>query len=208
MILDGAGNLYGTLSGFLGIAVFKLTPSGSSWILNILFASRLGGDTPTLTGLLMDGAGNLYGTTSGGGYGGGGTVFELTPAEGSWTYSRLYSFTGGGGPGSSLVMDAAGSLYGTTFGDGPYQCMYSPCGNIFKLARSGSGWTYTSLHDFNFHRIEDIKDDGSNPDGANPYGGVLLDSNGNLYGTTSGGGHWTWSECGAYGCGVVWEIRH
>jgi uncharacterized repeat protein (TIGR03803 family) len=198
VIVDSAGNLYGTLPGFYGNAVFQLAPSGSSWVLNILHNFIFGGNdgyTPT-GGLLMDQAGNLYGTTSAAGSGGGGTVFELTPADGSWTFSVLYSFAGGGGgPSDMLFMDAAGSLYGTTSSDGLYNF-----GNVFKLAPSGNGWIYTSLHDFtgSFKSISG--------DGAYPYGGVILDSAGNLYGTTSGGGHWSRWECGIYGCGVVWEI--
>jgi uncharacterized repeat protein (TIGR03803 family) len=79
-------------------------------------------------------------------------------------------------------MDTAGNLYGTTNSSGAYLQ-----GNVFKLAPSGGGWTFTSLHDFT----------GGN-DGGNPWGNVILDANGNLYGTASSGG--------AYGAGVVWEI--
>jgi len=79
-------------------------------------------------------------------------------------------------------MDSAGNLYGTTYGEGAYGV-----GSVFKLTPSNGGWTYTSLHDFT----------GGN-DGGTLYGGVTLDANGNLYGTTNQGG--------AYGAGVVWEI--
>jgi len=122
------------------------------------------------------------GTTALGGSGKGGTVFELTPGNGGWTLNTLYSFGGSTGSYASLTMDATGNLYGTTFGDGMYGY-----GNLFKLSPSNGGWTYTSLHDFT-----------GGIGGANPVGGVLIDANGNLYGTASAGG--------AYGYGVVWEI--
>jgi uncharacterized repeat protein (TIGR03803 family) len=85
-----------------------------------------------------------------------------------------------------LTMDAAGNLYGTTRDGGMYS--YS-CGNVFKLTRSSGGWTYTSLHDFT------CQDESL---GYSPMGGVILDANGNLYGTTYQGG--------ALGWGTVWEI--
>src|SRR5208282_4427196 len=82
-------------------------------------------DTP-----IFDSSGNLYGTTIGGGPGGRGTVFDLTPSGGNWTLSTLYGFsegTGGFNPQSGLVMDHAGNLYGTTAGGGAYGF-----GNVFE----------------------------------------------------------------------------
>ncbi len=69
-------------------------------------------------------------------------------------------------------MDAAGSLYGTTLSNGAHGY-----GSVFKLSPSGSGWIFTSLHDFT-----------GGSDGAFPYAKVILDSAGNLYGSTGGGG--------------------
>jgi len=185
VILDNSGNLCGTL---LRDSVFQLTPSGSSWILSILhdFGGENNGNYPT-GGLVMDQAGNLYGTTRSFGPNGGGTVFELVPANGSWTFSLLHSFTGyaDGGPWGSLAMDATGNLYGTTCYDSAYGH-----GAVFKLTRGISGWTYTSLHDF------------TGSDGGYPYAGVVFDKTGNLYGATTGGG----IGCGSYGCGVVFQI--
>ena len=123
-------------------------------------------------GLIFDNSGNLYGGTQSGGSGGGGTVFELTPSNGSWTLKTLYSFTGSHGPVASLTMDAAGNLYGTTLGDGAYGA-----GTVFKLAPSGGSWTYISLHDFT-----------GGSDGGGPFSAVTFDANGNLYGTTWEGG--------------------
>jgi uncharacterized repeat protein (TIGR03803 family) len=187
VIFDNAGNLYGTTTqgGSSGNgAVFELSPSGSGWTEKVLysFAGGSDGSYPT-AGLIFDQSGNLYGATASGGTGAGGTVFELSPSGGSWTHSVLYSFAGSAtcGPWGTLVMQA-GNLYGTTLCDGA-----NNDGNVFELTSSGGGWTYSSLWDFT----------GGN-DGANPYGNVIFDSTGNLYGTASSGGQ--------HGVGVVWEI--
>ena len=97
----------------------------------------------------------------------------------------LYSFTSAAylpGAYDSLTMDAAGNLYGTTAKAGAYGY-----GSIFKLMPSNGGWSETDLYDF--------PGDGA---GAVPYGSVLIDAGGNLYGTASAGG--------ANGYGVIWEI--
>lgn len=174
VILDSAGEIYGTtFSGGAynsGVA-FQLTHPGSSWVENDLhsFGAINDGSFP-FGGLIMDQRGNLYGTTTEGPTGNnGGTVFELQPSGDSWTYSTLANLpgnTGTIGPTGALTMDAAGNLYGTTYND-------VGAGNVFKLTPSGGSWTYTDLHDFNGH------------DGANPLGSVVLDAQGNLYGTTS-----------------------
>jgi uncharacterized repeat protein (TIGR03803 family) len=145
VILDKAGNLYGTTSsgGPNGFGtVFQLTPSGSGWTENILysFQAQADGMAPE-GGLILDAAGNLYGTTATGGFGGGGgTVFELTPSGGGWNFSLLHSFPGFVGPLSTLAMDAAGNLYGTTFIDGAYGY-----GSVFKLTHSGGFWTFPAF---------------------------------------------------------------
>jgi uncharacterized repeat protein (TIGR03803 family) len=142
-------------------------------------------------GLIFDLAGNLYGATRNRGPANGGTVFEMTPAGGAWDITTLYGFSQGlgyWGPWSTLAMDAAGNLYGTTYNDGAYGY-----GSVFKLTRSNGGWTYSDLHDFT-----------GNSDGAWPVGSVVLDASGNIYGTSSAGGN---RGCpGDAGCGVVWEI--
>ncbi|HUI83111.1 MAG TPA: choice-of-anchor tandem repeat GloVer-containing protein [Candidatus Binatia bacterium] len=185
LALDASGALYGTTeaggSPDVGV-VFRLTNSGSGWSENILHNfNGTDGSTPW-GGLVLDSAGNIYGTTNRGGPTGiGGKVFELSPSGQSWTFALLYGFSGQSGPWCDLVMDSAGNLYGTTVQEGAYNA-----GTVFKLTFSGGNWTYTPLHDF------------SGPDGAYPHGSIVLDANGDLYGTTTGGGPGN--------SGVVWEI--
>src|SRR5271157_2874864 len=188
LVFDNAGNLYGmtTQGGSAGFGtVFELSPSGGGWTEKVIYNFQGGsdGDYPT-AGLLIDQSGNLYGSSSDGGTGGGGTVFELTPSGGSWTYNLIYSFTGGTrcGPWATLSMDGAGNLYGTTVCDGA-----NNDGNVFELTPSSGSWTYSSLYDFT-----------GGTDGKRPYGNVTFDGAGNIYGTASRGG--------THDAGVVWEI--
>ncbi len=188
VVFDASGNLYGTT--FAGGAhgygtVFQLTPSGSGWTENTLYAfqSSTDGGKP-FGGIVFDSTGNLYGATSSAGSGNGGTAYELT-ADDNWAFSLLYSFTGSAylpGAYDSLTMDPAGNLYGTTAKDGAHGL-----GSVFKLTRSNGGWTETDLYEF-----------ASGSGGSIPYGNVLIDASGNLYGTASMGG--------ASGYGVIWEI--
>jgi uncharacterized repeat protein (TIGR03803 family) len=195
VIFDGSGNLYGTTTeGGEGClagcgTVYKMTPSGSGWTETPIYRFTGGSDgAAPYGGLIFDQFGNLYGTTiSGGIRGDGGTVFELTPnSDGSWSFSLLYSFTGNGGPNGSLTMDAARNLYGLTAENDCPGC--STYGDVFELTPSGGGWTYINLHPFL----------GGYDDGVQPYGSVVLDASGNIYGTAYG-----W---GQYGYGIVWEI--
>ena len=195
IIFDNVGNMYGTTAqgGANGYGtVYELSPSGGGWTEKVLYSFQNGSDgSNPIGGLIFDQSGNLYGAADNGGSGGGGTVFELTPSGGSWTYNLLYSFTGGAqcGPRASLVMDGSGNLYGTTFCDGA-----NNKGSIFKLTPSAGAWTQTSLHDFT-----------GGTDGEAPISNVIFDSAGNLYGTASRGGNH--STCGSIGCGVAWEIK-
>ena len=190
VIFDGAGNLYGSTNGggpYGGSygygTVFQLAPSGSGWAENILYAFHGGSDGQApLDSPILDESGNLYGTNAGGGTGGGGTVYQLTPSNGNWTLTTLYGFTGSAGPYGGVIMDAAGNLYGTTQLDGAYGQ-----GSAFKLTPSSGSWTYTSLHDFT-----------GGSDGGLPGCTLTFDASGNLYGTTT--------EGGANQYGVVFEI--
>jgi uncharacterized repeat protein (TIGR03803 family) len=197
LTFDHSGNLYGTT--FMGGepggcnykrgcgTVFQLVPSGSGWNENILYTFTNGSDgSYPNAGVIIDSSGNLYSSASAGGLGTGGTVFQLVPSNGGWNYNLIQSFYdpyGGPGPWNDLTMDAAGNLYGTTYNGGA-----NDFGTVFKLTPSNGGWLYTDLHDF--------ASDGS--DGWYPQGGLVIDSAGNLYGTTAGGG--------ANFVGAVWEI--
>jgi len=196
LIMDNAGDLYGTTvsggsSGIYGEA-FELKASGSGWTENHLHDFQGGDDGASpVASLIFDGIGNLYGDSYLDGYlhgqGGAGTVFELMPSGGGWSYSTLVAFNGGAGVPGRLVMDGAGSLYGTTAGSGRYNL-----GSVFRLTPSDGGWTLTDLYDFT-----------GGSDGEVPYNGLALDANGNLYGTTWQGGG---CSLASYGCGVVFEI--
>jgi uncharacterized repeat protein (TIGR03803 family) len=207
VIFDAAGNLYGTTAagGYQGQGtVFELEPAaGGGWTEKILHSFNRGhghdGTYPTY-GVIFDTAGNLYGaTTYGGAYGGtngGGTVFELTRTAGGWTEKVLHSFGGMDGyqPYGGVIFDAAGNLYGTTAygGKGGEKCNNgvgaNGCGTLFELTPQPDGtWTETVLHFF-----------GQGKDVSDPYGSLIFDASGNLYGT--GGG-------GAYGWGAVFEFK-
>jgi uncharacterized repeat protein (TIGR03803 family) len=135
VIIDGSGNLYGaTTSGGTGHGgtIFKLTHGGGGWTFTTLY--NVNGTAPCgVTGrLTLDSAGNLYGTTYCDGAYGYGSIFELTPSLGSYVYTDLHDFTNGDDgsyPNGSLVLDAQGKLYGTTFGGGS-----TGGGVVFELA--------------------------------------------------------------------------
>jgi uncharacterized repeat protein (TIGR03803 family) len=197
VVMDAAGNLYGETNmggstrcgGGCG-TVYELQPtSGGGWKEHILHDFGAVGDGTFPGGvLILDGMGNLYGITEGGGATGNGTVYRLTPqSDGRWKETILHNFTGGAngdGPGGGVVMDKAGNLYGTTIAGGDSNC---GCGVVYKLAPGSNGkWSYTVLHSFIGY------------DGAQPAASPILDSKGNLYGTTITGG--------AGGYGVAFEI--
>jgi uncharacterized repeat protein (TIGR03803 family) len=200
LIFDQNGNLYGTTDqggdypcygGLTCGTVFEVTPNGSGgWTEKKLHNFNKNGDGfyPG-GGLIFDKNGNLYGTTFAGGDHNYGTVFELTPnGSGGWTEKKLHNFnpTGKDGtdPGDTLIIDAAGNLYGTTFYGGDYNW-----GTVFELTPNGSGgWTETKLHNF--------YNNGAN--GIDPVAGVIFDTAGNLYGTTLNGGD--------YGDGTAFEL--
>lgn len=229
LVSDAQGNLYGTTE-FGGSyycpdhyhpgcgTVFKLSPpthSGGQWTETIIhdFNYKSDGALPTSM-LILDPEGNVYGTTQVGGTGscltylgalGCGTVFELSPPVRSgepWTEKVLYNFEGGNDgyqPYAGLILDTAGNLYGTTIYGGTNFC---GCGTVFEIVRptNGGDWSEQLLYSFN---------DGppNYQDGQYPYGPLVFDTQGNLYGTTSSGG--TDSICGDeyyYQCGTVFEL--
>jgi uncharacterized repeat protein (TIGR03803 family) len=210
LIIDDAGNLYGETEygGTAGYGtVFELSPAGAGWSEKDLYAFAGGTDgVDPKGGLVRDAAGNLYGTTQTGGDGTGchraacGTVFELSASGGGWSKTILYNFAGGTAdgenPAGGLVFDGAGNLYGTTVGGGIVggnNCGIG-CGTVYELSPSNGGWKESVLHLFTEKK----------GDGAIPYGGLVVDAAGNLYGTTSTGG--TQNETCGIGCGTVFEM--
>ncbi len=179
------GNFYGTTSG--GGAngsgtVFKLTPAGAQSILYSFCSqpSCADGETP-YAGVIQASDGNFYGTTYAGGKttsncaSGCGTVFQLTP-QGALT--TLYTFCSqtncvdGVGPSAGLIQASDGNLYGTTYAGGGGNCG-GGCGTIYRISLQGS---FSTLKTF------------TNAQGAQLFAGLIQASDGNLYGTTEGGG--------------------
>lgn len=179
LVFDSVGDLYGTTQ-YGGKndrgTVFELTPSpNGTWTETTLysFGAESGPDaSEPEAGVIFDAAGtNLYGTTSAGGVNGLGAVFELSPVGGGWNEAVLYSFDGSSGasPFAPLVFDSGGNLYGTTYIGG------AGFGTVFELANAFGSWTENVLYSF------------ANGMG-NPYSALVFDSDGNLFGTTQGGG--------------------
>jgi hypothetical protein len=205
LVFDTAGNLYGTTDQgggqcssqyFQGCGVvFKLTPNANgSWTKRVIhrFSGKDGLEASGADGLILDSQGNLYGATFIGGKGncngfGCGVAFELIPNEdGSWKEKVLHYFTGdvGVNPGSSLISDVAGNLYGTT---ADWSWSFTGPGVVFKLTPNSDGsWAESVLHTFD------------TTDGFNPGAPVIFDPAGNLYSTTLYGG--------AYGEGVIYQM--
>jgi uncharacterized repeat protein (TIGR03803 family) len=199
LLLASDGNFYGTtVTG----TIFKITPRG---VLTTLYTfCRQSGcpDGNGVNGLIEASDGNFYGTTyyggnqvhgtcSPGGQPGCGTVFKMTPQG---TLTTLYKFCSqancadGSNPFANLVQDTDGSLYGLTTLGGT-NCFPYGCGTVFKITPEGS---LTTLHSFN------------GTDGSEPTGGLIQESNGSFYGTTSYGGNTTCGVSG--GCGTVFRI--
>ena len=181
LIMDAAGNLYGTTQGgSVGGGVFELRPSGGGWTEQAIYAANPSYYWMTAA-LTMDAAGNIFGAS-------GSTVFELSPnGNGGWNPTVIHTFTGypedGIGAEGTPVLDPSGNLYGTTLYGGAEQY-----GTVYKLSHGEDGeWTEGILYSFKGAQ-----------DGAFPWGGIVLDAAGNIYGTTGGKG--------MYGCGTVFEL--
>jgi uncharacterized repeat protein (TIGR03803 family) len=196
-VFDGQGNLYGVTDlgplgdGCLGDegcgSVYQLKPnSDGTWTETVIHAFSDSGGTYPSSSLILDSQGNLYGSASGQGHYPD-AVYQLTPnSNGTWTESALYQFPPGSPNGSNpgeLTFDAAGNIFGTTRFGGVNQT-----GTIFSLDRS-SGWQERLLHVFDGYPYNG---------GASPFGAITFDANGNLYGTTLGGG--------TYNSGVVFKL--
>jgi uncharacterized repeat protein (TIGR03803 family) len=187
VIFDTAGHLYGTTiygGDWNQGVVYRLSPNtDGSWTESVLHSFTGGEDGfRPQAGLIRDAAGNLFGVTAFGGAFGYGTVFELTPKpNGSWTHSVIYAFQeGNDGANSfaSLTLDRTGTLYGVTHDGGTYHC-----GIVFKLTSTVTGiWNEEVVHTFD------------NQPGCEPFGALIVDGEGNLYGTTRGDGSTTFGS--------------
>jgi len=189
VVLDAAGNLYGTANtGCVGNngGVWEVSRSGSGWTESIVRSfNNLTDGNGSMAGLTPDGHGNFFGTTYDLGPAGGGTVFELTPSGQGWSFSVVHAFNQNDQDGRFLTapvsLDAAGNVYGTTVGCLDYR------GTVFKLTPSENGWTATVLYRFT-----------GESDGGDPSSNVVMDAGGNLYGTAS--------DDGSHNVGVIWQI--
>ncbi len=184
VVFGPGGGMYGTTYGGgddnFG-TVYELVPTSNGWSHTVLYRFVGGKDGASpYPRVIFDTHGNLYGTTNYGGPSNAGTVYELMPAaDGEWTETVLYSFSGGsdgGWPLARLILDAAGNVYGTASMGGNRACN-SGCGVAFELAHAKSGtWTQRVIHSFNGN------------DGQFPGGEMTFDAKGRLYGMTSFGG--------------------
>jgi uncharacterized repeat protein (TIGR03803 family) len=186
VVLDSAGNLYGStsLGGAYGFGtVFKETKSGDTWTESVIYNFKGGDDglNPP-AGVTLDATGNLYGTTSFGGAHNLGVVYKLSPSSTGWIQTVLHTFKGrsdGQYPVGGVVFDEAGNLYGTTFDGG-----VNGGGVVYELSPSDKGWKFTVLYSF-----------------AGIYGGPynkLTLANGSIYGSTEAEG--------ANGLGSVFKL--
>lgn len=203
--MDSQGNLYGTteLSGTGYECDHRTHPCGTFWELSggtlitlHNFCQSAGCDDGSypLHGAVID-AGVVYGTTSAGGGMGYGTVFSYTQGY----LARIHSFMGTDGENPNQIMfDKAGNIYGTAKFGGRTGCG-STCGTILKLWPTNTFWQEKTLHEFGAPSESKAPNKGDNP-----YGGVVLDASGNVYGTAYDGGHFD-AAC-PEGCGTVFEL--
>ncbi len=213
LIADAQGVLYGTTqvggrSEFsYGGTVYALTPTGGGHFAYRVLHYFTGDDHPSLdgsqpaSGVTADAAGNLYGTTVYGGAASGsgsGTVFTLQRTGAKFSERVLYRFTGGvdgSSPAAAPLIDAAGSLYGTTAAGGQGTCQIAGpgCGTVYELQHSGTSFQKRILYRFK-----------GGTDGATPQAPLIADAQGALYGTTQYGG----VACpdAPLGCGTVFKL--
>jgi uncharacterized repeat protein (TIGR03803 family) len=188
LVIDQQGNLYGNAlshAHYQGRVnchglVYELSyVSTDGWSYQPIYSAPIELDSLNNVGLAIDGAGNLYGSA-------GRDVFELSPnGMGGWTGTIIHHFRIF--PVGFLVVNSAGNVYGTTYFGGTGSCS-GGCGTVWELTLEAGKWTASVLYSFQ----------GGSADGSSPYAGVVFDSSGNIYGTTSSGG--------TDGLGTVYEL--
>ncbi|MBV9861509.1 MAG: Hint domain-containing protein [Alphaproteobacteria bacterium] len=184
LVADAAGDLFGTTEFGGGsnnagtvFEIVKTTTGYASTPTTLVSFNVLDGSFPEAP-LIIDAAGDLFGTTSQAGANGNGTVFELANTAGSYPTipDTLVSFDGSDGsePEAGLIMDGSGNLFGTTFAGGANQNY----GTVFEIPNTPNGYatTPTTLVSFDFTH------------GKQPAGSVIMDADGNLFGTAETGG--------------------
>ncbi len=182
LVRDREGNLYG--AALIGGSddygtIFRIDASGKEEVLHSFGSIKDDGCYPA-QGLVMGESGVLFGTTAQCGSHNRGTIFKVDGARNfTILHSSIQSPDGGRPYDGHLTMDKLGNLYGLTTGGGHNQ------GVVYKLSRDGR---FSLLHSFK----------GGTEDGCNPYGSVMQDQAGNLYGTTP--------DCGSNGYGVIWKL--
>jgi len=200
VIADSAGDLFGaTMSGgtYNDGTVFVLanSPAGYATAPDAFISFNGADGSQPYAGLIADAAGDLFGTTHSGGLYGDGVVFEIVKSSTGYagTPTILLNFNGsdGANPEAALLIDAAGNLFGTTYAGGT-----SGYGTVFEIAKTSGTYssTPTILANFNF------------TNGANPTAGLVADAQGDLFGTTEGGGSAVDGFVTYEGEGTVFEI--
>jgi uncharacterized repeat protein (TIGR03803 family) len=176
VVFDPAGNLFGTtlVGGNNGNGtVFEIKSSGNTWIESAIYKFAGGTDAINpVAPVSIDGHGNLYGTAPAGGVYSNGAVYELSHSATGWNETVLYSFQGlsdGQNPVGGVIVDPSGNLYGTTFDGGN-----NGGGTVYELSPSDAGWKFAIVYSLTGGY-------------SGPYNKLTRDTNGNLYGTTTGG---------------------
>jgi uncharacterized repeat protein (TIGR03803 family) len=194
---NSAGNLYGATvgGGAYGCgAVFELKHQKKTWSESVVYSFTGGSDGcwPEFGSVTIPKSGGVYGTTGAGGSANQGVVYQLKLSNGTWNENTLYDFTGGNDGGqvfAGVTFDPAGNIFGAAAYYGP-----SGYGTVVELAKQKSGWQEKTVHQF------------TGSDGGYPYGNIMVDAKGNLYGTTFRGGNLGCNQV-QQGCGVVFEMK-